>query len=170
MADRLSVPLSHPLPPPSSPPSPHPPRPHAQRAEGDMLRERAGMMAALRGLGRDQRERLFASLGVRGTKRKARLVSQLWTSVMAPEDSAVVVLLLNEGTLDRKTRFVHFSSLYAMASSTEGGQGYGDGYADAAGEDDASGAPVIPVIRDDDDDDDGDDEDGDGEDGGMGCA
>ena len=94
----------------------------AKRAKGDLVAERAALVEGLRTTPRTIRENMLRAWGLdpraREGQRKTiqRLVSQLWTSAMAPEKSAIVVLLLNEGTLDRKTRFVHFSSLYAMAA------------------------------------------------------
>ena len=93
-----------------------------KRAEADLEAERSALVEGLWAMPQMIRKNLLRSWGlnpkVPNGQRKIiqALVAQLWTPAMAPEKSATIVLMLNDGTLDRKTRFVHFLSLYAMAA------------------------------------------------------
>jgi chromosome segregation ATPase len=113
------------------------------RAKADLSRERNELMLNLRKMPKSVRDAMFTAWGYSrdDRKRKQRIISGLWDADAPPSKSSTIVLLLNEGCLDRKTCFLHFCSLYAMHhfSETDLQEGH------------ESPIPVIPIKYDSDD-------------------
>jgi len=84
------------------------------RAKGDLVREKEELMEKLKQIRRSIRDSMFTAWGFRrdDKRRKQRIIRDIWAPNQDCAKSAAIVLLLDEGCLDRKTFFMHFSSFY----------------------------------------------------------